>query len=207
MKGIIGKKVAMTRIYKDGKAIPVTVIKAGPCVVSQKKTVETDGYNSIQLAFEEVAERKLTKPQLGHFKKANIKPMRKLREFRTDDVDSYQVGQIVDVSVFQEGDVIDVTGWSKGRGYSGGMKMWNFSGGEASHGSKFHREGGSTGQHTYPAEVFKGKKMFGQYGNERVTIQNSQVVKIDAENNLIAIKGGVPGARGGLVIIKDAVKK
>jgi large subunit ribosomal protein L3 len=206
MKSILGKKVGMTRIFKDDKAIPVTVIKAGPCVVVQKKTVETDGYNAIQIGFEEIPERKANKPLMGHFKKAQVQPMRYLREFRVDNVDDYEIGQKIDVSIFSEGEKIDLIGKSKGRGYSGVMKRWNFSGGEKTHGSKFHRDLGSTGNASYPSKVFKGKKMAGQYGNERVTIQNSEVVYIDVQNNLIAVKGGVPGARGGLVTIREAVK-
>jgi len=206
MKGILGKKVGMTRIFKDDKAIPVTVIKAGPCVVVQKKTIETDGYNAIQIGFEEIPERKANKPLMGHFKKAQVQPVRYLREFRVDNVDDYQIGQKIDVSIFSEGEKIDLIGNSKGRGYSGVMKRWNFSGGEKTHGSKFHRDLGSTGNASYPSKVFKGKKMAGRYGNERVTIQNSEVVYIDAQNNLIAVKGGVPGARGGLVTIREAVK-
>lgn len=206
MKGILGKKVGMTRIFKDDKAIPVTVIKAEPCVVVQKKTIETDGYNAIQIGFEEIPERKANKPLMGHFKKAQVQPVRYLREFRVDNVDDYEIGQKIDVSIFSEGEKIDLIGKSKGRGYSGVMKRWNFSGGEKTHGSKFHRDLGSTGNASYPSKVFKGKKMAGRYGNERVTIQNSEVVYIDAQNNLIAVKGGVPGARGGLVTIKEAVK-
>ncbi|BBE30896.1 50S ribosomal protein L3 [Tepiditoga spiralis] len=207
MKGLIGRKVAMTRIYKDGKAIPVTVVKAGPCFVTQKKTKETDGYDAIQVGYEEIAERKLTKPLLGHLKKAEVKPLRILKEFRVENVDEYQLGQEINVSIFEENEKIDIIGTSKGRGYAGAMKRWNFGGGEVSHGSKFHRALASTGQHTYPARVLKGKKMHGHYGNKRTTVLNSQVVHIDAENNLIAVKGGVPGARGGLIIIREAVKK
>lgn len=207
MKGILGRKVGMTRIYKDGKAIPVTVVKAGPCVVVQKKTEEKDGYTAIQVGFEELKEHKVNKPKLGIFKKAGVKPMRILKEFKVEDVDAYEIGQVIDVTVFEEGEKVDVTGWSKGRGYTGVMKRWNFGGGRKTHGSKFHRALGSTGNHTEPAKVFKGKKMFGQYGNEKVTVLNSEVVKIDKENNLLAIKGGVPGARGGLLIIREAIKK
>jgi len=184
----------------------VTVIKAGPCVVVQKKTVETDGYNAIQIGFEEIPERKANKPLMGHFKKAQVQPLRYLREFRVDNVDDYEIGQKIDVSIFSEGEKMDLIGKSKGRGYSGVMKRWNFSGGENTHGSKFHRGLGSTGMATYPSKVFKGKKMPGQYGNERVTIQNSEVVYVDVQNNIIAVKGGVPGARGGLVTIREAVK-
>jgi len=207
MMKLLGRKVAMTRVYKDGKAIPVTVIQAGPCIVTQKKTVETDGYNAVQIGYEEIAERKLNKPKLGHLKKANVKPLRILKEVRVENPDEYELGQEITVSLFEEGQKIDVTGTSKGRGYTGAMKRWNFRGGDATHGSKFHRGLASTGQNTYPGKTFKGKKMHGHYGNDQVTVLNSQVIHIDAENNLIAIKGGVPGARGGLVILRDAIKK
>uniref|UniRef100_A0A7C4CEB7 Large ribosomal subunit protein uL3 n=1 Tax=Fervidobacterium thailandense TaxID=1008305 RepID=A0A7C4CEB7_9BACT len=206
MKFIIARKIGMTRLWKDDKVIPVTVLKAGPCYVVQKKTVEKDGYNAVQLGFEEVSEKKVTKPMLGVFKKANLKPMRVLKEFRVDDVDKYTVGQEITVAIFEEGDKIDITGWSKGRGFAGAMKRWNFQGGPRAHGAKFHRELGSVGQHTEPARIFKGKKMPGRYGNERITILNSEVVKIDPENHLLAVKGGVPGARGSLVLIRSAVK-
>jgi len=207
MKGLIGKKIGMTRVYKDGKAIPVTVIKAGPCVVVDKMTEEKNGYNAIQVGFEELPERKVTKPLIGHFKRANVKPMRFLKEFIVESVDSYEIGQEIKADVFEIGEKVDVSGKTKGRGYTGAMKRWNFRGGEASHGSKFHRGLASTGQHTYPAKVFRGKKMSGHYGNEKVTILNSEVVYIDVENDLIAIKGGVPGAKGGLVTIREAIKK
>ncbi len=206
MKMIIARKIGMTRIWKNDKVVPVTVLKAGPCYVVQKKTVETDGYNAIQLGFEEVSEKALNKPMLGIFKKAGVKPLRILKEFRTDDVEKYNVGQEITVEIFQEGDKIDLVGLTKGRGYSGAMKRWNFQGGPRAHGAKHHRELGSVGQHTEPARIFKGKRMPGQYGNERVTILNSEVVKIDSENGLIAVKGGVPGARGSLVVIRNAIK-
>jgi len=206
MKGLIGRKIGMTRLFVNDVSVPVTVIKAGPCVVVQKKSRETDGYGALQLGFEEVPERKVNRPMLGHFKKANVKPFRILKEFRVENPDNYEVGQILDVSVFSEGELVDVTGWTKGRGFAGAMKRWNFRGGPKSHGSKFHRAVGSTGQHTEPARTFKGKKMPGRYGNERVTILNLEVVKIDKENNLIAVKGGVPGARGSLVLIRSAKK-
>ncbi|MDO7975648.1 50S ribosomal protein L3 [Oceanotoga sp. DSM 15011] len=196
----------MTRVYKDGKAIPVTVIKAGPCYVVQKKTVEVDGYNAIQIGFEEIPERKNTKPLNGHFKKAGVKDMRFLKEFRMENVDEYEIGQELNVSIFEEGQKIDLIGTSKGKGYSGHMKRWNFSGGEVSHGSKFHRALGSTGNASYPAKVFKGKKMAGQYGNKKNTVLNSEVVHIDPENNLIAVKGGVPGSKGGFVIVRNTIK-
>ena len=204
MKMIIGRKVGMTQIFKDNKAIPVTVIKAGPCVVVQKKTVETDGYNALQLGFEEIPERKVNKPLLGHFKKFGVKPFRILKEFRVENVDEFEIGQEINVSMFKEGDIVDVTGWSKGRGFAGAMKRWGFRGGPKSHGSKFHRQLGSVGQHTEPAKIWKGKKMPGRYGNERVTIRNLEVVEVDTENNLLVVRGGVPGARGGLLLIRSA---
>jgi large subunit ribosomal protein L3 len=207
MKGILAKKVGMTRVYKDGVAIPVTVLKAGPCFVVQKKTVETDGYNAIQVSFEEVKEKKLTKPLLGHFKKAEVKPARFLREFHVDNIDDFKIGQEMKVDLFDNGEKVDVIGTSKGKGYSGVMKRWNFSGGEKTHGSKFHRALGSTGNASYPARVFKNKKMAGQYGNKRITVLNSQVIYIDAENDIIAVKGGVPGSKGGFVIVREAIKK
>ena len=205
MKMIIGRKIGMTQVFDDeGNAIPVTVIKAGPCVVVQKKTPETDGYSAIQLGFEEIPEKKVNKPMLGHFKKYGVKPMRILREFRVENPDEFEVGQVIDVSIFEPGDVVDVTGWSKGRGFAGAMKRWGFQGGPRSHGSKFHRMLGSVGQHTEPAKIWKGKKMPGRYGNERVTVRNLKVVKVDPENNLLVVKGGVPGARGGLLLIRSA---
>jgi large subunit ribosomal protein L3 len=206
MSGLIGKKVGMTQIYKDGKRIPVTVVQAGPCVVIQKKTEDVDGYTSIQLGYEQQKEQRMTKPLLGHFKKANVAPMKHLKEFRVDDVDAYELGQQLTVELFEEGTKVDVVGKSKGKGYSGAMKRWNFSGGEKSHGSKFHRALGSTGQHSYPARVFPGKKMPGQYGNAQVTIQNLEVVRIDKENNLLAIKGAIPGARNSIVYITNTIK-
>lgn len=204
MKMIIGRKIGMTQIFKNNKAIPVTVIKAGPCVVVQKKTVETDGYNALQLGFEEISEKKVNKPLLGHFKKFGVKPFRILKEFRVENIDDFEIGQEIKVSMFKEGDIVDVTGWSKGRGFAGAMKRWGFRGGPRSHGSKFHRQLGSVGQHTEPAKIWKGKKMPGRYGNERVTIRNLEVLKVDAENNLLVVKGGVPGARGGLLLIRSA---
>ncbi|HCZ05701.1 MAG TPA: 50S ribosomal protein L3 [Thermotogae bacterium] len=206
MKGLIGRKIGMTRLFVNDVSVPVTVIKAGPCVVVQKKSRETDGYDALQLGFEEIPERKVNRPMLGHFKRAKVKPFRILKEFRVENPDEYEEGQTLDVSIFSEGELVDVTGWTKGRGFAGAMKRWGFRGGPKSHGSKFHRELGSTGQHTEPARTFKGKKMPGRYGNERVTILNLEIVKIDRENNLIAVKGGVPGARGSLVLIRSANK-
>lgn len=206
MKFIIARKIGMTRLWKDDKVVPVTVLKAGPCYVVQKKTVEKDGYNAVKIGFEEISEERVTKPILGIFKKAGLKPMRVLKEFRVEDVDKYNVGQEITVSIFHEGDKIDITGWSKGRGFAGAMRRWGFRGGPKTHGAKFHRELGSVGQHTEPARIFKGKKMPGRYGNERITILNSEVVKVDAENHLLAVKGGVPGARGSLVLIRSAIR-
>ena len=206
MSGIIGKKVGMTQIFKDGAMIPVTVVRAGPCVVCQKKTQEIDGYTAVQLGFERQKEHRVTKPMKGHFKKADVSPMKHLSEFRCDNPDEYELGQEITVEIFEEGTKIDVAGTSKGKGYSGVMKRWNFSGGEKTHGSKFHRGLGSTGQHSYPARVFPGKKMPGQYGNERVTIQNLEIVRIDKENNLLAVKGAIPGAKNSIVYISNTVK-
>ncbi len=205
MKMIIGRKIGMTQIFdEDGNAIPVTVVKAGPCVVVQKRIPEVDGYSAVQLGFEEIPEKKVNKPLMGHFKKAGVGPFRILKEFRVENVDEYEIGQKIDVSIFESGDVVDVTGWSKGRGFAGAMKRWGFRGGPKSHGSKFHRMLGSVGQHTEPAKILKGKKMPGRYGNERVTVRNLKVVKVDPDNNLVVIKGGVPGARGGLLLIRSA---
>jgi large subunit ribosomal protein L3 len=206
MSGLIGKKVGMTRLFIDGVSVPVTVVQAGPCTVVQIKNEDPDGYKAIQVGFEEIRESKANKPQKGHFKKGNVKPHRFLREFRVDNPEAYEVGQAITVDVFTEGQKLDVIGTTKGRGFSGAMKRWNFRGGERSHGSKFHRELGSIGQHSYPARIFPGKKMPGQYGNERVTLHNLEVVKIDSENNLVAIKGSIPGAYKSLVILRPPVR-
>ncbi|HOY25951.1 MAG TPA: 50S ribosomal protein L3 [Mesotoga sp.] len=210
MKGILGRKLGMTTLYKDGKAFGVTVVKAGPCTVVQKKTLEGGEYDAIQVGFEELtperAKKILTKPLVKKFEAAKVKPQRVLKEFKVGNINDYTVGDIIEVGVFSEGEKVDVTGYSKGRGFSGAMKRWNFRGGEASHGAKFHRELGSVGNHTEPAKIWKGKKMAGQYGNEKKTIKNLTVVKVDAENGLIAIYGAVPGARGGLLVIKSATR-
>ena len=210
MKGILGRKLGMTTLYKDGKAFGVTVVKAGPCTVVQKKTLEGGEYDAIQVGFEELtperAKKILTKPLVKKFEAAKVKPQRVLKEFKVGNINDYTVGDIIEVGVFLEGEKVDVTGYSKGRGFSGAMKRWNFRGGEASHGAKFHRELGSVGNHTEPAKIWKGKKMPGQYGNEKKTIKNLTVVKVDAENGLIAIYGAVPGARGGLLVIKSATR-
>ena len=207
-KGIIGRKLGMTQIFdENGNVIPVTLIEAGPCVVSQKKTVDKDGYDAIQLGFEDIEDRKLTKPQAGHFKKSGVKPKRYLREFRLEDSSGYNVGDTVAIDIFAEGELVDVTGTSKGRGYTGSIKRWNQSILRMSHGTgPVHREVGSMGANSSPSRVFKNKKMAGQMGNERVTVHNLKVAKVDAEKNIIAIRGAVPGANNGIVYLRDAIK-
>lgn len=206
-KGIIGKKIGMTQIFDEiGNVIPVTVIEAGPCVVAQKKTVEKDGYNALQLGFEEVKEKHLTKAEKGHFASANVVLKKHLKEFRLDDC-SANVGDLVTVDTFAAGDKVDVTGMTKGRGFTGAVKRWNHHTLCSTHGvGPIHREVGSMGANSTPSRVYKNKKMAGQYGNEQVTILNLKVVKIDAEKNLIAIKGAIPGAKDGIVFIRDSVK-
>ena len=207
-KGIIGKKIGMTQIFdENGKVVPVTVVEAGPCVVSQKKTVENDGYAAVQIGFGDLKAHKVKKPMAGHFAKANVAPKRTLREFRFDDIDAYNVGDLVKADVFAAGDKVDVTGTSTGKGYAGVIKRWNFQRLKDSHGSgPVARHGGSIGSCSDPSRVYPGKKMAGHLGSERVTVQNLQVVKVDAENNLIAIKGAIPGPNGGTVVIHDTVK-
>ena len=207
-KGIIGKKIGMTQIFdENGKVVPVTVVEAGPCVVSQKKTVENDGYAAVQIGFGDLKAHKVKKPMAGHFAKANVAPKRTLREFRFDDIDAYNVGDLVKADVFAAGDKVDVTGTSKGKGYAGVIKRWNFQRLKESHGSgPVARHGGSIGSCSDPSRVYPGKKMAGHLGSERVTVQNLQVVKVDAENNLIAIKGAIPGPNGGTVVIHATVK-
>ena len=207
-KGIIGKKIGMTQIFdENGKVVPVTVVEAGPCVVSQKKTVENDGYAAVQIGFGDLKAHKVKKPMAGHFAKANVAPKRTLREFRFDDIDAYNVGDLVKADVFAAGDKVDVTGTSKGKGYAGAIKRWNFHRLKETHGSgPVARHAGSQGSCSDPSRVYPGKKMAGHLGSERVTVQNLQVVKVDAENNLIAIKGAIPGPNGGTVVIHDTVK-
>ena len=207
MKGIIGKKAGMTQIFdENGTVTPVTLIEAGPCYVTQKKTVETDGYNAIQVGFLETSEKHLTKPRLGHLQKASAPNLRHLREFLVDNIDDYEEGQKIDVSVFAVGDRIDVTGTSKGKGFAGGVKRHHFRGGPKTHGqSDRWRAPGSVGAGSSPGRVFKGTRMAGQMGNKRVTVQNLSVALVDADKNLLAIKGAVPGGKNGLVIIREAV--
>ena len=206
-KGIIGRKVGMTQIFDEiGNVIPVTVIEAGPCVVAQKKTSENDGYDAIQLGFMEVKEKHMTKAEKGHFEKAGVAAKKHLKEFRLDDCSAYNVGDVVTADTFAAGDKVDVTGMTKGRGYTGAIKRWNLHKLQAPHGvGPIHRQSGSMGV-IDPARIFKNKKMAGQYGNEQVTILNLVAVKVDAEKNLIAVKGAVPGAKGGIVFIRDSVK-
>ncbi len=207
-KGIIGKKLGMTQIFtEDGTVIPVTVIEAGPCSVTQKKTVETDGYEAVQLAFGELREKLVNKPRAGHFKKAGVSPKRHLKEFRLDDISALNVGDVVAADTFASGEKVDITGITKGHGYSGVVKRWNAHKLRMTHGvGPVHRQPGSMGANSSPSRIFKNKIMPGQYGNEQVTVLNLEVVKVDAEKNLIAIKGAVPGAKGGIVFIRDSVK-
>ena len=207
-KGIIGKKVGMTQIFDEaGKVIPVTVIQAGPCVVVQKKTVENDGYDAVQLGYEDAPALKLNKPQKGHLGKAGDILKKYLKEFQLDDAADKNLGDVITVESFEPGDKIDVTGVSKGKGYAGTIKRFNGSRGRETHGGgPVHRHAGSMGAGTDPSRIMPGKKMPGQLGNEQVTIQNLDVVKIDAENHLLIVKGAVPGPKGGLLIVKSAVK-
>ncbi|MCL2222911.1 MAG: 50S ribosomal protein L3 [Oscillospiraceae bacterium] len=208
VKAIIGKKVGMTQIFdENGKVIPVTVIEAGPCLVVQKKTQENDGYDSVQLGFQDVKERRLTKPRLGHIKKAGVAPKKYLKEFRLDDSASFSVGDELKADVFAEGDKVDITGISRGKGFSGVIKRHGASRTATSHGGgPVHRHAGSMGAGTDPARIFKGKIGAGQMGNEQVTVQNLDVVKVDPERNMIAVRGAVPGPRGGIVYLKNTVK-
>ena len=207
-KGIIGKKIGMTQIFDEkGRVVPVTVVEAGPCVIAQKKTVENDGYASVQMGFGDLKAKKVTKPVKGHFAKADAAPKKTLREFRFDDPEAYKVGDLVKADVFAPGDRIDVSGTSKGKGYAGVIKRWNFQRLKESHGTgPVARHGGSNGANSSPSRVFPGMKMAGHLGSEQVTVQNLTVAKVDVENNLIAIRGAVPGPNGGIVVIRDSVK-
>ncbi|MBQ9951549.1 MAG: 50S ribosomal protein L3 [Clostridia bacterium] len=210
-KAILGKKIGMTQIFvADGRLVPVTVVEAGPCTVTMVKTQNTDGYEAIQVGFDELSENRakklLNKPEQGHFAKAGVAPARYLREFRMDDISAYNVGDTIKVDVFAEGDKIDVIGTSKGHGYTGVIQRWNQHTGPMAHGSKYHRGVGSMGANSSPSRVFKNKHMAGQYGGDRVTVQNLEVVKVDAERNLLMVKGAIPGANGSLVMVRDAVK-
>ena len=207
-KAIIGKKVGMTQIFDEmGKVIPVTVIEAGPCTVTQKKTVEKEGYNAVQLGYEEVAEKKLSKPEAGHLKKAGVGMMKHLKEFKLENAAEMNVGDVLKADVFAEGEKVDVTGISKGHGYAGVIKRHGAQRTPMSHGGgPVHRHAGSMGSSTDPSRIFKGKIGAGQMGVDQVTIQNLDIVKVDADLNLIAVRGAVPGPKGGLVLIKSTVK-
>jgi len=203
MKGILGTKIGMTQIWKGDRAAPVTVVLAGPCPVVQRKTAQTDGYEAVQIGYAPKREKSVNKPALGHFKKAGVSPVRFLREFR----DFNPEGDTVSIDIFAEGEKIDATGTSKGKGFQGVMKRWNFKGGPASHGSKkWHRRPGSIGQRKTPGRVYKGKRMAGHMGMERITVQNLEVVEIRADENIILVKGAIPGANGGLVVLRQAAK-
>lgn len=207
-KGIIGKKLGMTQIFaEDGSVIPVTVIEAGPCFVTQKKTAETDGYEAVQLAFEDIREKLVNKPLAGHFKKAGVAAKRHLKEFRLEDISGLNVGDVVAADTFAAGDKVDITGTTKGHGYSGVVKRWGCHKLRMTHGvGPVHRQPGSMGANSTPSRIFKNKKMAGQYGNEQATVLNLEVVRVDAEKNLIAVKGAVPGSRGNIVFIRNTVK-
>ena len=207
-KGIIGKKIGMTQIFDEkGNVIPVTVIQAGPCAVVQKKTVENDGYSALQLGFEDKTEKHTTKPLAGHFKKAGVSAKRHLKEFKLENAAEYEVGAVITADTFAAGEKVDITGITKGHGYSGTVKRWNNHILRMTHGTgPVHRQPGSMGANSTPSRIFKNKKMAGQYGNDKLTGLNLEVVKVDAEKNLIAVKGAVPGARNGIVFIRDSIK-
>ncbi|MBE7469244.1 MAG: 50S ribosomal protein L3 [Anaerolineae bacterium] len=208
MTQILGKKVGMTQIVDEkGIIIPVTIIEAGPCYVTQKKTVENDGYSAVQLGFGDLRQKSLNKPKAGHLKKSGSPAVKYLREFRVSNPDEYQEGQKIDASIFAAGDVVDVIGTSKGKGFAGGVKRHGFSGGPKTHGqSDRWRAPGSIGAGTTPGRVWKGTRMAGRMGNDRVTVQNLKIALVDAEKNVIAVRGAVPGAKNGLVIVRKAVK-
>lgn len=210
-KAIVGKKVGMTQVFTpDGRLEPVTVIQAGPCTVVQKKTQDSDGYSAIQVGFDTIPEHRVeklvNKPKAGHFKKAGVAPTRRLKEFRLKDSDSYEIGQVIKADIFEAGEKIDVTGTSKGHGFTGTIQRWNQHTGPMSHGSKYHRGLGSMGANSDPSRVFKNKHMPGHYGVDTVTIQNLSVVRVDAERDLLLVRGAVPGPNGGYVVIRNAVK-
>ncbi|MBB3116667.1 50S ribosomal protein L3 [Corynebacterium bovis] len=208
IKGLLGKKLGMTQIFdEDNRVVPVTVVEAGPCVVTQVRTTDTDGYEAVQIAFGEIDPRKVNKPGSGHFKKAGVTPRRHVTEIRVADASAYEVGQDVTVDIFSDVEFVDVTGTSKGKGFAGAMKRHGFAGQGAAHGNQAaHRRVGGIGACATPGRVFKGKRMAGRMGNNRVTLQNLRVAKVDAESNLLLIKGAVPGINGGVVVVKTAVK-
>ena len=206
-QAILGKKIGMTQVFReDGTMVPVTVVMAGPCPVTQIKTVDHDGYDAVQMAFMPVREKLITKPEMGHLKKAGVEAHRYVKEFRLDDCSQYQVGNVIKADVFEKGEHVDVTGISKGKGFEGNIKRWNQARGRETHGSHSYRVAGSMGACTYPGEVFKTKHLPGHMGRERITVQNLEIVRSDAERNLLLIKGAIPGANGGLVLVKSTVK-
>ncbi len=206
MKSIIGKKIGMTQIFtEDGVVIPVTVLEAGPVSVIQKKTEETDGYSAIQVGYEELAERKANKPAKGHFEKAGVGLKKHIKEFRVEDAEAFEIGQEIKADVFAEGDRVDVQGVSKGKGFQGSIKRHNQSRGPMAHGSKYHRGVGALSAAAYPGRVMKGRKLPGHMGNEKVTVQNLEVVRVDVDKNFILVKGAVPGPKGGVITIKESV--
>ena len=207
MKNIIGRKLGMTQIFtEEGQVIPVTVLEAGPVNVVQKKTEETDGYSALQVGYEELVERKANKPTKGHFAKAGVDLKKHIKEFRVEDADAYEVGQEFKADVFEAGDKVDITGTSKGKGFQGSIKRHNQSRGPMAHGSKYHRGVGAMSAAAYPGRVMKGRKLPGQMGNEKVTVQNLEVVRVDADKNFILVKGAVPGPKGGVITIRETVK-
>lgn len=206
-KAIIGKKIGMTQIFtEDGTVVPVTVVEAGPCVVVQKKTMDVDGYEALQLGFGEVKEKRVNKPLKGHYDKHGVAYKKVIREFKLDDYAAYEIGQEIKADMFEAGDKVDVSGKSKGKGFQGTIKRHGQQRGPMAHGSKYHRSAGSMGASAYPSRVMKGKKLPGQMGNKNVTALNLEVVKVDVENNVLLIKGAVPGPKGSLVSIKSSVK-
>ncbi|MFP4500024.1 MAG: 50S ribosomal protein L3 [Candidatus Hydrogenedentota bacterium] len=206
-QGILGKKVGMTRLFlEDGRSVPVTLIEAGPCTVVQRKTTANDGYEAVQVGFGTQKESRVTMPLLGHFKKAGVAPARALREFRVDAATELSVGDQVSADMFSVGQRVDITGTSKGKGFAGAMKRHGYGGGPAGHGSNLHRATGSVGQAAYPSEIYKGKGMPGHMGTDRVTVQNLEIIRVEAERNVIVVRGSVPGANGSLVSIKPTVK-
>lgn len=207
-KAILGKKLGMTQIFDaNGLVIPVTVVEAGPCFVTQVKTMENDGYSAVQVGFEDIKENLVNKPLMGQFKKAEVSAKRYVKEFKLDNAEEYKTGDKITCDIFSEGELVDVTGTSKGHGYSGAMKRWNFGGMRATHGTgPIHRHLGSIGSNTFPGKVFKGKKMAGRWGHETVTVQNLKIVKVDTDRNVILVKGAIPGPKGSLVSVKSAVK-
>lgn len=207
MKAILGKKIGMTQVFtENGNVVPVTVVEAGPLSVVQKKTEDKDGYNAIQVGFKSEKENRVNKPKKGHFEKAGVEYKKYLREFRTDDVDQYEVGQEIKADVFAEGDKVDITGVSKGKGFQGAIKRHNQHRGPMTHGSHYHRSPGSMGAASDPSRVFKGKKLPGHMGHEKVTVVNLEVVKVDTEKNLLLIKGAVPGPKGGFLTVKESTR-